>query len=142
MEASADDTKEGDLKEDFESAMGGDFDFKGSFAYGGVYPQAPNPLLNIEGVGLVGQPPSSRDAEAIIACAAQAPFGHNDQTIVNTDVRDTWEIEPAKITFKNPLWDAFVQKTVLSAVTLALGTTLTHTRAELYKLLLYQEGSQ
>ncbi|KAF8992563.1 hypothetical protein BDZ89DRAFT_1054122, partial [Hymenopellis radicata] len=103
------DPKTGDLKAEFETAMGGDFDFKGSFAYSGTFPQAPNPVLFIEGVGLIGLPLSERDAQLLINSSARAPYGHNDQTIINPEVRDTWEIEPAKIVFKNPAWAKFVQ---------------------------------
>ena len=127
---------------DFEGAMKGDFDFKGSFAYGAAYPKAPNPCLTIEGIGPLGLPLNPRDAQLVIASSSQAPFGHNDQTIINTDVRDTWEIEPAKIAFQNPLWEQFLKNEVVPSVTAALGTNASHTRCELYKLLLYQEGSQ
>ncbi|KAF8919259.1 hypothetical protein CPB85DRAFT_1529579 [Mucidula mucida] len=107
----------GNLKAEFEKAMGGDFDFKGSFAYSGTFPQAPNPVLFVEGVGLIALPLSERDAQLLINASARAPYGHNDQTIINPQVRDTWEIEPAKIVFKNPAWAKFVQSQVLSAVT-------------------------
>lgn len=132
----------GDLRVEFEAAMGGDFDFKGSFACGDTFPQAPNPVLCIEGLGSIGLPLSDRDAQSIISCSARAPFGHNDQTVVNSEVRDTWEIEPARISFQNPAWNSFVQNQVLKKVTAELASGNAQTHCELYKLLLYQEGSQ
>ncbi|KAK0202772.1 hypothetical protein DFS33DRAFT_1385141 [Desarmillaria ectypa] len=102
----------GEFREEFEAAMGGDFAFKGSYTYNGPYPQAPNPCLTIEGIGPIGLPLSPRDAWFIIDCASQAPYGHNEQTIVNTEVRDTWEIDQGSIKFENPVWDTFVKQTV------------------------------
>ncbi|KAK0467210.1 uncharacterized protein EV420DRAFT_672155 [Desarmillaria tabescens] len=131
----------GDLREEFEAAMGGDFAFKGSYAYSGPFPQAPNPCLAIEGIGPIGLPLSPRDAQLIIDCASQAPYGHNEQTIVNTEVRDTWEIDQGSIKFENPLWDIFVKQTVVPTVSQSLGTPSANVRCDLYKLLLYQEGS-
>ncbi|PBK72531.1 hypothetical protein ARMSODRAFT_882642 [Armillaria solidipes] len=131
----------GEFREEFEAAMGGDFAFKGSYAYSGLLPQAPNPCLSIEGIGPIGLPLSPRDARLIIECASQAPYGHNEQTIVNTEVRDTWEIDQGSIKFENPVWDTFLKQTVVPTVSQSLGTPSTNVRCDLYKLLLYQEGS-
>lgn len=119
--------------------MGGDFDFKGRYAFATPLPQAPNPGLHIEGLELVGLSLSERDTKLIIWCSVQAPFGHGERTLVNTDVRDTFEIEPANVSFQNPVWDAFVNDVVTKSVWPELGvdTYLTPPRCELYKLLLY-----
>ncbi|KAK0501477.1 hypothetical protein EDD18DRAFT_1066392 [Armillaria luteobubalina] len=131
----------GEFREEFEAAMGGHFAFKGSYAYSGILPQVPNPCLSIEGIGPVGLPLSPRDARLIIECASQAPYGHNEQTIVNTEVRDTWEIDQGFIKFENPTWDTFLKQTVVPIVSQSLGTPSVNVRCDLYKLLLYQEGS-
>ncbi|KAK0189105.1 hypothetical protein F5146DRAFT_1057965 [Armillaria mellea] len=122
----------GEFREEFEAAMGGDFAFKGSYAYSGILPQAPNPCLSIEGIGPVGLPLSPRDARLIIERASQAPYGHNEQTIVNTE---------GSIKFENPMWDTFLKQTVVPTVSQSLGTPSVNVRCDLYKLLLYQEGS-
>ncbi|THH12663.1 hypothetical protein EW146_g7492 [Bondarzewia mesenterica] len=49
----------GDLRADLEAALTGDFDFKGKYAHGQVLPDAPNPGLYIEGLGLIGLPLSN-----------------------------------------------------------------------------------
>jgi hypothetical protein len=125
-------------------ALSGDFDFKGSFYYGAMAPEAPNPCLNIDGLGPVGLPLSPRDAKALIECSTQAPFGHGERTVVDTEVRDTWEIEPTRIKFDNPAWTRFLQTSVVNKVWQALGVapSTTSPRCELYKLLLYETGSQ
>lgn len=98
----------------------------------------------IEGIGGIGLPLSERDAKCIISASTQAPFGHGTETVVDTSVRNTWEIEPAKISFQSALWANFVDKTVVPHIWKALGIAPASTppRCELYKLLLYETGSQ
>ncbi|TFK34835.1 hypothetical protein BDQ12DRAFT_612637 [Crucibulum laeve] len=133
-----------DLIDDLEAALNGDFDFKGDYYYASILSQAPNPCLFISGLGLVGLPLSERDAKLIIGCSVQAPYGQGHRTLVNTDVRDTWEIEPANIRFANPEWEPYVQQLAVKSVCQALGVAPSRVapRCELYKLLLYQSGSQ
>ncbi|KAF8067731.1 hypothetical protein FPV67DRAFT_1153315 [Lyophyllum atratum] len=133
-----------DLRDELEGALHREFDFKGSYYYAATVPTAVNPCLIIEGLGYVGLPLSTRDAQAIIECSARAPFGHGEQTVMNTQVRDTWEIEPAKVKFDNPAWANFVGTYVVKTVCEALGvvpSTTVSPRCELHKLLLYEPGS-
>jgi hypothetical protein len=116
--------------------------FQGSFASGTVFPGAPNPALVIDGAGQIGLPLSTRDAQAIVQIAQQAPFGHNERTIVDTHVRDTLEIDASKVHFTNPQFRKWLDTEVLQKVTADLGTQATDMTIELYKLLLYKERSQ
>lgn len=128
-----------------EEALDDDnFSFSGSFFHAGLLSSSPNPYLNITGLGIVGLPLSDRDAKAIIPCATLAPFGKGERTVVDKEVRDTWEIEPAKISFANPQWDRYVKDVVCVEVCKSLGVNLVHARPrmELYKMLLYEKGSQ
>jgi hypothetical protein len=54
---------------------------------------------------MIGFPLSDRDAKLIERVATQAPFGKGTKTVVDTTVRDTFEINPDKFSFKNPAWD-------------------------------------
>jgi hypothetical protein len=74
----------------------------------------------------------------------QAPFGHGERTVVDKEVRDTWEIEPGKVAFSNLEWLAFVTGNVVRQVCAELGVSVQASmpRCELYKLLLYETGSQ
>ncbi|KAG6824174.1 hypothetical protein H0H93_002480, partial [Arthromyces matolae] len=65
------------------------------------------------------------------------------QTLVDSKVRDTWEIEPSKVKFENPAWTRFIQDYVLPTVWQALGVAPANVapKCELYKLLLYEPGS-
>jgi len=99
--------------------------------------------LHIEGIGGIGFPLSERDAKLIEAAAIQAPFGKGTETVVDTTVRDTFEISPDKFSFQNPDWTNFLQNVVTKVATgLGLPPNLPPPRADLYKLLLYKAGSQ
>ncbi|KAF8844491.1 hypothetical protein BDN67DRAFT_962852 [Paxillus ammoniavirescens] len=132
-----------DLKADLEDVLVGDFDFQGEFAFSSVLPQAPNPGLHIDGLGLIGLPLSHRDAQFIKETSIQAPYGKGTQTVVDKNVRDTWEIDPQRIQFTNPAWKPYIDGTVVDMVRKALGAAVPTTppRCELYKLLLYETGS-
>lgn len=130
-----------DIWEQLETCLGSIED-SGTFATSGVFPTAPIPVLSIEGIGIVGLPLSSRDAEAIVAVAAQAPFGHGERTVVDTNVRDTWELRPNQVQFLNPLWQNFIEEEVLvkAASDLGVSNAAQTVRCELHKVLLYKEG--
>ena len=130
---------------DLEAALEDiNFSFNGNFYHANVLTTAPNPCLHIAGLGLVGLPLSERDAKAIVSCATLAPFGHGERTVINKEVRDTWEIEPARIVFGNPEWVKYVDGSVCYEVCKALGVSIGNSppKMELYKLLLYETGSQ
>lgn len=95
-------------------------------------------------MGLVGLPLSERDAKAIISCATLSPFGHGERTVVNKEVRDTWEIEADKLAFGNPEWTKYIDTVVCLEVCRAFGMVIGNSppKMELYKLLLYETGSQ
>ena len=120
------------------------FNFKGKFAFASKLPNAPNPGLQISPLGVIGLPLSERDAQSIKAIASQAPFGRGDKLVVDTNVRHTWEIEPANtITFANPAWTSFLEHVVKTACTeLGVIPASKPPKCELYKLLLYEAGSQ
>ena len=131
------------LQDDLEAVLKGDFKFKGKFALSHTFSSTPLPGLYIQGIGVIGFPLSDRDAKLIEATATQAPFGKGTETVVDTTVRDTFEINPDKFSFTNPAWPHFLQ-TIIDRMAGGLGLPphLPPPRAELYKLLLYKTGSQ
>ncbi|KAJ8496430.1 hypothetical protein ONZ45_g12454 [Pleurotus djamor] len=133
-----------DLRAEMEEVLTSEsFDFKGSYAYGANLQHVPNPCIRIEGIGLIGQPLSERDAKLITTVANQAPFGMGERTVVDKTVRDTWELDPTSFTFANSAWAKYVQDVVVKNVCGALGVSQFQVKphAELYKLLLYEAGS-
>lgn len=134
------------LKKDdlYDALSDANFALSGSFYHAGILTTAPNPCLHISGLGLVGMPLSERDARSLISCATLAPFGNGERTVVDKEVRDTWEIEPERIAFGNSEWVNFINGAVCNDVCKALGVSvgISPPRIELYKLLLYETGSQ
>ena len=112
----------------------------GDFACGGSV-SLPLPALRVDGVdGLVGLPMCSSQARAIIEQCSQAPFGRGEETIVDTTVRNTWQLNPAKLTILNPEWEERLEALV-SQVKEELGcASSAGVTYQLYKLLLYEEG--
>ncbi|THV08331.1 hypothetical protein K435DRAFT_847203 [Dendrothele bispora CBS 962.96] len=128
-------------QKDLLKAFKDNFQFKGSFASGRAFPSAPNPTLTVDGIGGIGLPLTEEHAGVIIQNAQQAPFGHNQQTVVDTRVRDTFEIDASRVHFRNPAFVNWLKNEALMTVTSQLGTETRDTSIELYKLLLYRPGS-
>ncbi|KAI4517125.1 hypothetical protein K525DRAFT_211588 [Schizophyllum commune Loenen D] len=131
---------------DLEKALGRNLTetFKGSFSFSKTYSDAPNPGLNLlaNNIGRIGLPLNEREAKVIISGCKQAPFGKGERTVVDAQVRDTWEMDASEVQFINPEWQTYMQK-MLTEVCAALGVNMavSQPRTELYKLLLYETGS-
>ncbi|KAI9771775.1 MAG: hypothetical protein M1835_006386 [Candelina submexicana] len=112
----------------------------GSFATFGISANAVNPGLFITGIGPIGLPLSPRDAKAIKKASHQAPFGKGSDTIVDTSVRKTQEIDAHQYELRNPAWQKYLQD-IIDNVAKDLGVGPSGVRAEPYKLLLYEKGA-
>lgn len=110
----------------------------GSFACFGVEPKAVNPGIYVKDVGVVGLPLAEREARIRIGHSHQSPFGRGSETIIDTSVRKTWELNTDQFELRNPAWPPFLQELV-AVVAKKLGTD-TDVQAELYKMLLYESG--
>ena len=108
------------------------------FAAGDRAPAMPG--LEVEGLGTVGLPLSKAQARALIRRCRQAPYGKGTQTLVDTDVRRVWEMDPARLELTNPKWEALIES-ILGEVKQHLGLEECKLSAHLYKLLLYEKGS-
>ncbi|RMJ07363.1 hypothetical protein CDV36_013034 [Fusarium kuroshium] len=78
----------------------------------------------VHGVGDIATPLTEFQACQMIAKARQAPYGKGSETIVDTSVRNTWELDPGQFE--------------LLAKTLGINGTI---KAELYKMLIYEKGA-
>jgi hypothetical protein len=81
----------------------------------------------------------STQAEQLIAVAKRAPFGRGEQTLVDTDVRRTWQIDAGRVRIHGQGWVRSLAG-IVERVADGLGVT-GPVAAELYKLLVYDEGS-
>ena len=97
------------------------------------------PRLEVEGVGAIALPLLPAQADQIIAVAERAPYGRGTETLVDTDVRRTWQVGAERVRIAGKAWDEGLAAMVEQAVA-GLGVT-GPVRAELYKLLVYDTGS-
>ncbi|KAH6918150.1 hypothetical protein BKA70DRAFT_1381122 [Coprinopsis sp. MPI-PUGE-AT-0042] len=146
------DTRYQNLGDDLGTALSEKFDYHGNFyfakklsdIYQDTYEALADPEITIERLGKIPLPlKTNKQADKIIQFARQAPFGKGEETVVDTKVRDTWEIDGSKITIGNAKWQENLETKALDEVCKGLGVDMTKTkpRMELYKLLLYTEGS-
>jgi predicted 2-oxoglutarate/Fe(II)-dependent dioxygenase YbiX len=96
------------------------------------------PHLEVEGVGPIALPLLPIQVEQLVAVAEQAPYGRGEETLVDPDVRRTWQINADKVRIEGRHWPQTVEA-IVSRAAEGLGVTDT-VKAELYKLLVYEEG--
>jgi len=125
-----------DLKalEDVLAAVRRSGDF---FVHGAL--ETPMPRVEINGVGVISFPILDSQIQDIIKHAERAPYGRSGETILDTSVRNTWQLTPANVRIAGKSWGRSFQH-ILSTVTDGLGCTGTDMSAEFYKLLIYEEG--
>ncbi|KAB5589566.1 Extracellular metalloprotease [Ceratobasidium theobromae] len=133
-------------------------DHRGSFVHASTMSAAPNPAIEIEGYGPVALPLSASSARVLVQACEQAPFGQGERTVVDKEVRDTYQVDAQKvrtlwlqasdspvtlkIRFHNPGWQNYIQTWAEDAcITLGLEPKTIGLECELYKLLVYEEGS-
>jgi predicted 2-oxoglutarate/Fe(II)-dependent dioxygenase YbiX len=96
------------------------------------------PGLEVRGVGPIALPLLPIQAEQLVAVAERAPYGRGEQTLVDTNVRRTWQINSDRIQIHGRAW-ARTLETIVARVAEGLGVN-GPVGAELYKLLVYDEG--
>ncbi len=100
---------------------------------------APMPRLEVDGVGLVSFPVPEAQVRALIEAAERAPYGKGPDTLVDTSVRDCWQIDAERIRLGGGAWrDTFAG--ILDAAARGLGCPKERLDARLYKLLVYEPG--
>ena len=97
------------------------------------------PLIEVDSVGPIALPVLPAQAAQLIAVAERAPYGRGADTLVDTTVRRTWQIGADLVHIKGRHWNAMLEGVVEQAAT-GLGAGV-GVEAELYKLLVYDEGS-
>ncbi|MCI4428010.1 MAG: 2OG-Fe(II) oxygenase [Burkholderiales bacterium] len=110
----------------------------GDFYAAGVHAMH-HPQLQVEGVGPVALPLLPIQAEQLIAAAERAPYGRGPETLVDTDVRRTWQIGAQKVRLEGQHWKRTLDS-IVERVAAGLGVS-GEVLPELYKLLLYDQGS-
>lgn len=97
------------------------------------------PTLDVDGIGRIAFPVLPVQAERLIAIAEEAPYGRGAETVVDRDVRRTFQIDPAKVRIGGRHWQETLTELVAEACR-GLGVEGA-VAAEFYKLLVYDVGS-
>ncbi|MBS0304077.1 MAG: 2OG-Fe(II) oxygenase [Proteobacteria bacterium] len=97
------------------------------------------PLIEVEGIGPIAFPLLPAQAARLIAVAERAPYGRGTETLVDTAVRRSWQIGADRVRIQGRHWQTTLDGVVeRAAIGLGAGAGV---QAELYKLLVYDEGS-
>jgi predicted 2-oxoglutarate/Fe(II)-dependent dioxygenase YbiX len=91
------------------------------------------------GVGPIALPLLPVQAQQLIAVTEQAPYGQGEATLVDTQVRRTWQIAPERVQIGGRHWEQTLADIVARA-TAGLGVS-GPVVADFYKLLVYDTGS-
>ncbi|MBI5163431.1 MAG: 2OG-Fe(II) oxygenase [Magnetospirillum sp.] len=96
------------------------------------------PGLEVRGIGPIALPLLPVQAEQLIAVATQAPYGRGEQTILDPQVRRTWQIDAYQVEIRGRAWTRTLDA-IVTRIAEGLGVA-EPISAELYKLLVYTEG--
>ncbi|KAJ6187049.1 hypothetical protein N7519_001957 [Penicillium mononematosum] len=110
----------------------------GTFASQGKLPHV-DPQIKVQDVGAISLPLQESQVRQMMKQAHQAPYGKGSETLVDTAVRNTMELNPDQFELGNPDWDSYV-KQACACVAQDLGVD-SPVSAELYKMLIYEKGA-
>lgn len=99
----------------------------------------PMPVLKIDGVGVLSFPVPDVQIRALIEVAERAPYGKGTETLVDTSVRNCWQIDAARVRLGGRAWPETFSG-ILGATADGLGCPVERLDAQLYKLLVYPSG--
>lgn len=108
------------------------------FVHGSL--DAPMPRIVVRDAGVLSFPVPSVQVEAIIAQCERAPYGRGCETILDTTVRKVWQLAPSRLDIGGKSWPDTFER-ILSICAEGLGCTGANVSAEIYKLLVYDEGA-
>jgi len=97
------------------------------------------PRLKIGSEIEVSLPLQKDTAKKLINYAVQAPYGKGNETLVDTKVRKTWEIDGSNIVIENPAWNKLLAK-IVNKVKEDFSLREMDVHPHLYKLLIYEKG--
>jgi predicted 2-oxoglutarate/Fe(II)-dependent dioxygenase YbiX len=110
----------------------------GDFCVGGIR-EVFMPAIDVDGVGRIAFPILPAQAERLVAIAEAAPYGRGEATVVDREVRRTWQVDSARVRIGGRHWEKTLGELVAD-VALGLGVS-GPLAADFYKLLVYDAGS-
>jgi len=97
------------------------------------------PQIEVDGVGQLSFPITKPHIDLLIHSAERAPFGKGTNTVIDTSVRDCWQIDGSLVHLTGKAWSESFQK-IMKEVSEGLGLDDDQLHADIYKLLVYQKG--
>ena len=97
------------------------------------------PRLEVDGVGVLALPLLPVQAAQILEVAERAPYGRGSETLVDTEVRRTWQVDAERLRIGGRHWAEDLGR-IVRQVSDGLGVS-GQVRADPYKLLVYDTGS-
>jgi predicted 2-oxoglutarate/Fe(II)-dependent dioxygenase YbiX len=110
----------------------------GDFCVGGMR-EIFTPAIDVDGVGRIAIPLLPMQVEQLLATAEPAPYGRGEETVLDRDVRRTWQIDPHRVRIGGRHWTKTLAELVAHAAH-GLGVS-EPVAADFYKLLVYDAGS-
>jgi hypothetical protein len=68
--------------------------------------EMPMPRVEVERAGTLSFPVPDAQIAALVRRAQRAPYGRGEETIVNTSIRNVWQIAPRKVEIGGKSWAA------------------------------------
>ena len=100
---------------------------------------SPMPLLQVDGIGTIAFPVQEAQLRSLIAVAERAPYGKGPETVLDTSVRDCWQIDSSAFELGGQGWSQSLGA-IMEQVADGLGCPSERLEARPYKLLLYETG--
>lgn len=97
------------------------------------------PKMSVKNLDEIVFPLNKIQIQALISVAHKAPFGKGSETILDSNVRNCWEIDASQIAFEGNNWTSLIDKTI-TKIKPDLGIEDKKIKAHLYKMLIYEEG--
>ena len=101
--------------------------------------EAVMPRMSVDPVGRVAFPILAAQASSLAAAAERAPYGRGPDTVLDTSVRDCWQIDANRVHLSGAGWEKTI-RSILESVADGLGCQRDALGAQLYKLLVYERG--
>lgn len=99
----------------------------------------PMPTVEVGDVGMLSFPVPPPQVRALIDAAERAPYGKGAQTLVDTSVRDCWQLDAGRLRIGGHAWPQTFAA-ILEAAATGIGCRAAALDARLYKLLVYPTG--
>ncbi len=99
--------------------------------------ELPPPTVKVDGIGTLSFPVPAFQVDRLIERATRAPYGRGEETIIDTTVRQVWQISADKVSVGGKYWKRSFE-TILGSVAGGLGCDRAQVSADLYKLLVYE----